>query len=188
MYELRNDFFYDMLAKYSRCVIDYCLLKNELPYQEEKSHRDAVLYAMQKFSYFDDEDEPNWNYDINKAKAIKIDAKELLALPDKPWKTTFKWKDGTNVTCYDRVADGGPIPYWQAFLDPPHGSNYTNEDFIKMNKTLFPNGTEQLIVFEWSTDWSDYFDDGHEWWGASCWSIYDKMADRYIVIMASATD
>ena len=47
---------------------------------------------------------------------------------------------------------------------------------------------EKLIAYSWSTDWSDYFDDGHEWWGASCWSVYDPDRDRIAVISASNTD
>ena len=50
------------------------------------------------------------------------------------------------------------------------------------------NGTDKLDIYEWTTDWSDYFDDGHEWYGACCWSIYDKSMDRYVVMLVSATD
>ena len=37
-------------------------------------------------------------------------------------------------------------------------------------------------------DWSDLFDAGHEWYGACCWSIYDKSMNRYVVMLVSATD
>ena len=33
-----------------------------------------------------------------------------------------------------------------------------------------------------------YFDDGNEWWGALCYTVYDKNLERFVVIMASATD
>lgn len=33
-----------------------------------------------------------------------------------------------------------------------------------------------------------FFDDGHEWYGACCWSIYDKSMYRYVVMLVSATD
>ena len=49
-------------------------------------------------------------------------------------------------------------------------------------------GTERLVVYQWSTDWSNHFDDGHEWWGAACWSVYDPAMDRYAVLFASTTD
>ena len=57
-----------------------------------------------------------------------------------------------------------------------------------MNATLFPNGTDKLEVYEWTTDWSDYFDEGHEWWGALCLTVYDQTLERFVIIMASATD
>ncbi|MBO4314063.1 MAG: hypothetical protein J5838_07185, partial [Desulfovibrio sp.] len=65
---------------------------------------------------------------------------------------------------------------------------YAENDFIALNEALFPDATAPLSVFEWSTDGSNYFDAGHEWWGAACWSIYDDSLDRYVVITASATD
>lgn len=82
----------------------------------------------------------------------------------------------------------GKLNYRKAFLYPPHENSYSGADFVKVNAALFPNGTGQLEVYEWTTDWSDYFDDGHEWWGTLCLTIYDKSLDRFDVILASATD
>ena len=62
------------------------------------------------------------------------------------------------------------------------------EDFKKVNEILFPKGTDALDIYEWTTDWSDFFDDGHEWYGACCWSVYDKTKNRYVVMLVSATD
>ncbi len=82
----------------------------------------------------------------------------------------------------------GKLNYKEAFLNPPYGVNCNEEDFARVNAALFPNGTEELDVYEWSTDWSKYFDDGHEWWGTLCFTVYDKTLNRFAVIMASATD
>ncbi len=71
---------------------------------------------------------------------------------------------------------------------PPAGRCCTADDFWKINAALFPKGQDELEVFEWTTDWSDYFDDGREWWGTLCLTVYDKSLDRFAVIMASATD
>ena len=62
------------------------------------------------------------------------------------------------------------------------------EDFERVNSVLFPKGADALEVYEWTTDWSNYFDAGHEWWGAACWSAYDRHLDRFAVLFASATD
>ena len=73
-------------------------------------------------------------------------------------------------------------------MEPPQGFDATPEDFERVNAALFPKGRARLEVFEWSTDWSDWFDDGHEWWGAMCCTVYDRSMDRYAVLLASATD
>lgn len=31
-------------------------------------------------------------------------------------------------------------------------------------------------------NFSNYFDDGKEWWGIALWSIYDKWMNRFVVI------
>jgi len=73
-------------------------------------------------------------------------------------------------------------------MEPVHGRRNKPEDFNKVNKALFPKGTDKLDIYEWTTDWSDLFDAGHEWYGACCWSIYDKSMNRYVVMLVSATD
>jgi len=78
--------------------------------------------------------------------------------------------------------------YYYLFSQPPHENNYGVNDFNKINSILFPNGFDNLEIYEWSTDWSNYFDEGLEWWGARCVSIYDIKLNRFIVIGASSTD
>ena len=75
-----------------------------------------------------------------------------------------------------------------AFWESPHTTGYGPDEFNEVNSALFPEGTDELEIYEWTTDWSNYFDDGHEWWGTACWSIYDKRMRRYVVAMAEATD
>ena len=83
---------------------------------------------------------------------------------------------------------GTTVPYWYAVMEPVHGRRNKPEDFRKVNEVLFPNGTDELDIYEWTTDWSDLFDAGHEWYGACCWSVYDKALSRYVVMLVSATD
>ncbi len=46
----------------------------------------------------------------------------------------------------------------------------------------------QPVVHRWSTEWTNYFDAGREWWGTFCWTI-QRPADRVIVVLlASSTD
>ena len=201
MRELLNDPIYELIGKYDRCIIDYCLIEDDTPHQGKRSHKDALLFAMLKVIErdIDDrvrsdiqygkeaQDEPfPWNLDIRKAQAHQIDPAALLRVPE------ILWTDRVGRRYYDcglpDPLKGEQIPYWYAFWETPQPSGYGPDDFRKVNSILFPAGTAELEVYEWTTDWSSYFDDGHEWWGTACWSIYDRRMHRYIVIMASTTD
>lgn len=194
MRELLNDPFYEVIGKYDRCIIDYCLIEDDVPHRGKSSHKDAILFAMLKVMERDIDDrgkeaqgEPfPWSLDMGKAQARQIDSAALLHGPE------ILRTDRAGQRFYDcRLPDplkGEQIPYRYAFWETPQPSGYGPDDFRRVNSILFPAGTDELEVYEWTTDWSNYFDDGHEWWGAACWSIYDGRMHRFIVIMASTTD
>ena len=202
MHELTQDPFYELIdGKYHRCVIDYCLIAPDFPYRGIRSHREAVLFALLKVierylaeQRASEEKLPDgvrddffpWSLDFAKAKAHRIDAEEFLFAP-----TVVRTVKGGSAI-YDRkspdIDAGEPMPYWYAFLEPPQWFDATPEDFRRVNEALFPEGADALEVYEWTTDWSNLFDAGHEWWGAACWSVYDKRLDRFAVLFASATD
>ena len=87
-----------------------------------------------------------------------------------------------------RIYRDGELNYRRAFLSPPHGSGLTEADFLRVNAALFPDGISGLEAFCWSTDWAACFDEGREWWGALCLTVYDEKRGRFAVIAASATD
>ena len=201
MRELLNDPFYELIGKYDRCVIDYCLIEDDAPHWGKRSHRDALLFAMLKVMERDIDDRIKsdiqagreaqdetfpWTLDIAKAQAHPINPAALLRVPE------ILRTDRVGQRFYDcglpDPLKGEQIPYWYAFWETPQPSGYGPDDFRRVNSILFPAGTDELEVYEWTTDWSNYFDDGREWWGTACWSIYDRRMHRYIVIMASATD
>ena len=184
MRELINDPFNKLIEEYDRCVIDYCIMEDDMLYQGYPSHKDAIRFAMQKV--IERDAGTQIKVEIEKAQAHQIDSAELLHVPE------ILRTDRVGRRFYDcdlpDPLKGEQIPYWYAFLEPPHASGYGPDDFRKVNSVLFPKGVDQLEIYEWTTDWSDYFIDGREWWGTACWSIYDKHLDRYVVIMAEATD
>ena len=162
MREISDDRFYTLLEEYDSCL-DFCIIKSDEPYKGLESHKKALLFAMEQTKELYD---IRWKYDIGIAKANEKDPKEFLL----------------------ETVDRSKFTYSYAFLIPPYGIIGFESDFKKINSALFPSGADDLTVYEWSTDWSEYFDDGHEWWGAACWTVYDKKLDRYTVILASATD
>ena len=153
-----DDPFYALIAEYPDTVVDYCIV-NGVRYCGYESHRGALKTAFDMLC-------EEWEGDSARAVGKKISAEEQFS-PDCP---------------------EGKLNYRKAFLYPPHQNGCTAEDFERVNAALFPNGTGGLEVYEWDTGWSDYFDEGHEWWGALCFTVYDKTLDRFAVIMASATD
>lgn len=163
--------FYRLIGEYPDIVCDYCLVNDEdqnarmigvFPYRGVDSHRLALDCATRKLF----EGGKEWSYDIKGVKCRKLSGKALFA----------------------PVNSDNWLNYRKAFLCPPHENSYTDSDFDRINAVLFPGGSEDLEVYRWTTDWSEYFDEGHEWRGALCLTVYDKTLDRFVVIMASATD
>ena len=163
--------FHRMLAEYPDIVCDYRIVSSGdqsakavgvFPYRGVESHRLALECAARDLFAEGEE----WAYDIKSAKCKKLKNKALFA---------------------PEGADGW-LNYRRAFLSPPHGNSYTDDDFERFNAVLFPGGPDGLEVYRWTTDWSEYFDEGHEWWGALCLTVYDGALDRFVIVMASASD
>ena len=210
MKEITKDTFYDFIRPYDLDdeyyfvgEVDYHLLKSDKPYEGMQSHREALVVVFDRLAENSIEDLKGirercgddladklspLTYDIDKAKPTPLDPNDFFYCPD-----IVKIDYYGNVD-YDAEWElndencGTTVPYWYAVMEPVHGRRNKPEDFKKVNEALFPNGTDALDIYEWTTDWSDFFDAGHEWYGACCWSIYDKSMNRYVVMLVSATD
>ena len=82
--------------------------------------------------------------------------------------------------------------YAYAFSDPPYRLRVQGAElqtlFDSIVGTLMPKLTDvDTRILQWPTDWSTYFDPGHEWWGSFCWTIEQKELPL-LVIIASSTD
>lgn len=160
---IEKDLFYDTVEQYPDSVIDYCLVKGSTSYSGIDSHWEALLAGALHIIA----DDWKLSFTPGKIGAKAISAEEFFS---------------------SAKETGKRLNYKSAFLYPPYPVGYTDKDFERINGALFPNGTDNLEIYKWTTDWSDYFDDGHEWWGALCYTVYDETLDRFVVIMASATD
>jgi hypothetical protein len=83
--------------------------------------------------------------------------------------------------------------YYSAFSHPPYtlsGPYDPDNDkwFSTINYELFGDDGEALTIYEWSTDWADYFNAGHEWWGSSLWTVYSEQTQWLVGIAALASD
>ena len=208
MQEITSDVFYDHIDRYDPNgedhyvgEVEYHLLCDDKPYEGMESHREAltcVFYRLVKMSIEEieiarrdfgdgsaDRMHP-WVYDIDKAEAVLLDPEVFFYCPEivkvDYYGNVFYDAEWKPENC------GTSVPYWYAVMEPVQGRRNRPEDFRRINEALFPGGTGALEIYEWTTDWSDYFDDGHEWYGSCCWSIYDREMDRYAVLLVSATD
>ena len=208
MKRLDNDAFYEYIKRYDPDTeyhlvgeVDYNLLSDDKPYEGVRSHREALRLVFDRLVQQSIEDKESARkmfgddladrirplvYDIDKAQPSPLDPQVFFYCPN------IVRTDYYGNVYYDAgwepENNGTTVPYWYALMEPVHGRRNKPEDFKKVNEGLFPNGTDALDIYEWTTDWSDFFDAGHEWYGACCWSIYDKTLNRYAVMLVSATD
>lgn len=81
--------------------------------------------------------------------------------------------------------------YTYAFTDPPHGIRCRDQDeklgVCSQTLTRLFGDLSEFTIREWSTDWSNYFDAGNEWWGAFLWTLVSDESRGWWV-GASTTD
>lgn len=82
--------------------------------------------------------------------------------------------------------------YKTAFFYPPYRLSCPDHEaehlFDGINSYVLGPDPAGCEIFSWSTDWSNYFDAGKEWWGAFYWTVRPAGSDSLVVIGASATD
>jgi hypothetical protein len=99
-----------------------------------------------------------------------------------------------NMQRYIKVQSEGEYAtdgYAQAFYEPVHslGLSDAHHFFDSLNVELFGGVAHpSLEIFSWSTECSNYFDAGKEWWGAHFWTVHNPVMNRIVGIMASSTD
>ncbi|WP_447753275.1 hypothetical protein [Pseudomonas nicosulfuronedens] len=90
--------------------------------------------------------------------------------------------------------DDGPL--CRAFRDPPYGTRLQVADFREWLQVLRLYPEENLQVLDWvgtgdephRSNWSLYFEDGKEWWGIWCLTLYNPRRRTLSALAASATD
>jgi len=111
------------------------------------------------------------------------------------WNQFFFYEDkvrGENSIRHDRVDNGLGTGYAYAFSDPPYGMRLSGKDkgrlFEAISADLLGGIDDASFIYEWPTDWSNYFEAGKEWWGSFLWSFANRGFPRITVITASTTD
>lgn len=183
-------------TQYGECLLDIVVLQMDGPYEGEPTHKRAVLEA---FALLNGRERiaNNWTQygfqvtvEPEKMEARPITWEELTWMPENYPRTQKQAQQQRR----ERVQQGiQHVTRWEvtslgyAFLDPPYGLDAWGEDFDRLCQVLFPDH-DGLEILSWNNTWSNYFNDGNEWWGTACWSAYDRMNNTFVVIGASLTD
>lgn len=176
-------------------VLDYVFLEVVEEPSHERLHREAALRAMAVI----DDRLAQWassratpDFPVERFFRVHWDDSKLSG--QRVGLTTFWGAD--NVEPKPLGGSAYTVPnvdgYKTAFFHPPHGLQAKAEEkaevFTGINRYMLGDDPEGAEIFSWSTDWSNYFEAGQEWWGAYYWTI--RPADRpYVVVVgASSTD
>ena len=176
-------------------VLDYVFLDGQNVAAPHPRHRAAAIagmvevdrrlerWALQKASA---------EFPVEKFFRVRSDATKLMGK-----QVSFATFWGTdNVDPKPLGANALSIPnvdgYKTAFFHPPYGLHAPAGEqaalFAGINRYVLGPEPERAEIFSWSTDWSNYFDAGHEWWGAFYWTIQPADSQRMVVVGASSTD
>lgn len=194
---------YKIINKYkynSAVIIDYIILQNESTNHSYEGHKKAAINAIKIIAkrwdmYAHDRIANNTHcknmkrkdffqvvYNEAKMHGAEYSLEQFFALPEDPYYIDKSKITGVRSWSVDQYSQ-----YAYAFLEPPYSNGYVIKDWERLNKVLF-SSKKDLEIYRWNTEWSNYFDDGLEWWGAHFWTVYDLKYNIFIVIGASATD
>ena len=185
MRELIEDKIYEILSKkYKELLLDYVLLSFDEKYQGVESHKKAVINAIDvlnnRVRVGNSLKHPDFYIDEEKMQGKEYRVDDFFCDSNSSWIISGNMKVRTTPEY---------MTYWSAFMEPPYGVPYSKEDFCKINDVLFPvQFRNELKILSWNDDFSNYFDEGKEWWGTAMWSVYDKWMKRFVIIGASLTD
>ena len=184
-------------------VIDYVIMQaDDEPVSAYDLHKEAAMLTLENATA---------TFDSNAVLTLKAVAlndleawRSLLAIqPDmaqgKPISYTEflgPYFDQQRQSLIMPDGTGGPDfmchAYADAFTEPPQPMRGTLDElnalFHALNERLFGRLDADTEIYQWSTDWSNYFDFGKEWWGAFLWTVRNNEQDTYVGVAASTSD
>ena len=143
------------LKRYPDCVIDYIILADDQDYRGLPNHLEAAKAAIGVLNERAAKIPLAYTLDTERMCAAAEKPEDFFAVVLTPWRE--------NDSAVRRFTLPNPLNYYLAFLEPPHGTTYTQKDFNQLNKILFPHGINQLKIYRFIDDFSSYFDAGKEW-------------------------
>jgi hypothetical protein len=186
-----------LLARFDAAggVLDYVILERQDAVSQYACHRAAALAGMAEV----DRRLEKWavqhaspKYPIDMFFRVRWDEAKLTGEP--VGFSTFWGTDDVEAKPIGKRARSIPNVdgYKTAFFHPPYAlqgsASEKAELFTGINRYVLGAEPQQAEIFSWSTNWSNYFEAGHEWWGAFYWTIHPADSQRMVVVGASSTD
>ncbi|MDR3056014.1 MAG: hypothetical protein LBU53_11565 [Zoogloeaceae bacterium] len=177
------------------CVFDFVAYRvtgHATP--DEETHRQALTGL---FAQIDEREKQYWReLALREPKHLSYCEQQLA----RKWAESTKIEDAkahrlTPKEIETLVAKDSELE--RAFRHPPSDTKLNAKDFADWLNTLRMIPREGVEVLNWvgvwyknpdSSNWSDYFDDGKEWWGIWCLTIYNPKQRTLSALAASATD
>ena len=110
------------------------------------------------------------------------------------WNSFFFYTDPAkraNIIPDSNIDDGIGTGLAYAFSSPPYRISLSAEEAGTLFAKFLNNiicGSSKSIIYEWPTNWSNYFEAGEEWWGSFLWSLSNPNGNQIVVMAASTTD
>jgi hypothetical protein len=193
-------------AEQADIVIDYVLIDCEAAEINAETHQQAAIFALQILAkkldeYFtllvqerngkrDDFFQIKTNPEKSRGERISLEHFLGRAYDMQQQKIVSVWNENTDGSRVSKT--GSTQGYAEAFSDTPYNVQMKLEDintlFEDINNAAFDGLRQDLEVYEWSNDWSTYFDAGNEWWGSFLWTVKHPTQNVIVAIGASTTD
>lgn len=188
------------------CAFDFLVLAPEASEAaDEVLHRQAVDLLFQHLK-------AQW---LERHRQLTLDPRYTeVAPPTMSWdlsKAVAKPLDRDERARLMRIDKDDQHTYalYAAFCDPPYGTRFSDDTpqalFREWLDLLGLEDSTDVVVLSWVDNfnlnwtasdehdparepWSDYFDDGLEWWGVWCLSIWNPKRRTLAILAASTTD
>jgi hypothetical protein len=182
-------------------VLDFVRLGTDQTDQWELRHQRAAIVAVaeacrQRLEDIDDDVAEHWRNEAQRVEQIdpralrgrRIAASEFFG---------SGYAGGALVQDVDEHYSvlGESLDFTRGFCVPPYGlhihehcsQNDLVELFRSVIRKVLSSPDETSEIWAWSTDWSEYFEAGREWWGTACWTL-DVGDGSIVAVLASTTD
>lgn len=178
-------------------VVEHVIVALDQPdLPESQQHRNAALFTLQTLqrrtdAYFETLLQTKKYRNRRREEFFQIRIQEEL-LTGRPVTVPEFLGPSWNPEQACFVPSDERTGYAAAFRDPPYPLRRSQvealELFRAMTESLFAGFREPLAVYEWSTECSNYFDAGREWWGTFFWTVGVLGASSIVGVVASTTD